>query len=137
MTAANQQIVSAFEDLGLTPDQIAEQFEYDEGAVKTILFQCSSVYRKAAKGDVSLQYSDDDAERAMQIIKDVAFGSEDDHLRFKAACRIVDEKKNRLDVQKSVSGLANFNIVNFNVRMQEALRSLEKTREKTLVIENS
>lgn len=49
MTALNQTILTAFEDLGLQPSDIADQYGLEPAAVKTVLIQFSTKFRNLVK----------------------------------------------------------------------------------------
>lgn len=132
MTACNQQIVSAFEDLGMTPEEIAADQDLELSAVKAILMQFSAAYRKYCKKDVEACFTDEEETMARQVIAEIARYNEDDRLRLRAAMYIRDDKKGRLDVMKSLVGL-NFNALTFNDQMRKAIEA--KNRSKSQVID--
>ena len=118
-----EQLRVAYEELAMSPEQIANDRELDLAAVKAGLMQASSKYRKACFGDSPaadvLNFSDDDLAAVNRVIKDIALGAEDDHLRFKAATYIRDDKKGRRDVVNGVKNMG-FNVLQFNQFMQQA-----------------
>lgn len=133
MSNIDLQIRDSFEKLGLTPEQIAHETEYDVMAIKTILLQCSSQYRKLVKKQPALGYTEMEAEEMKIIMLNVARYEEDDqHLKFKAARYIYDDFKGRNDVVKQVQGI-NINVINFNEQMKKALEARERTL-KTITI---
>lgn len=127
MTACNQQIVTAFEQLQMTPEEIAEDQDLDLASVKSILMQSSSQYRKACKTDDELNFTDDELTRANQVILNIAQYAEDERTRLRAAIYIRDDKKGRLDVVKAMTGL-NINVLTFNQHMQEALEAMKRAK---------
>lgn len=128
MTAASQQIVTAFEDVGLTPEAIAAEYEYEVSVVKATLAQYSSKYRSAATKDDDLGFKDDEAKEMQDIILQIARYSEDDNLRFKAARYVRDDKKGRLDLIKQLPGL-NISVLAFNAQMQKANEAIARAKQ--------
>lgn len=127
MTACNQQIVTAFETLGMTPEEIADDQDLDLASIKSILMQSSSLYRKACKTNDELNFTDDELVRANQVILNIAQYGEDERTRLRAAIYIRDDKKGRLDVVKAMSGL-NINVLTFNEHMQQALDAMKRAK---------
>lgn len=132
MTAANEQIVSAFEDSGMSVDEIAQGLGFDIIAVKAVLMQHSPIYRKQSKKEDALQFTEDEASEMKGIILNIARYEEDDqNLKFKAAKFILEDKKGRLDIGKQMPAL-NINVLSFNEQMKKALAA----EQRTLQIEN-
>ena len=127
MTAVNRAILVAFEELGMTPEQIAQQEDVDIAAVKAILMQFSSMYRKECKQDDTLNFTDDELVRANQVIINLMQYSEDENLRFRAAQYVRNDKKGRLDVVQQMAGL-NVNVLQFNDQMQRALAAMQRAK---------
>ena len=117
-----EQFRISYEELGMTPEQIAEDRELDLAAVKAGLMQCSSKYRKACgrsdEDEDDLNFSNDDLRRVNDVIKQIALGAEDDNLRLKAALYIRDDKKGRKEIVKAVQNMQ-FNVLQFNQAMQK------------------
>lgn len=127
MTAANSQIIAAYEDLGMSPDEIAQDQDLDVSAVKSVLIQFSTKFRKDIKVDESLDFTEDQVKRATDVILHLAQYSEDESLRFRAARYIRDDKKGRLDVIRSMTGL-NINVLTINEQMQKAIAAVNKSK---------
>ena len=134
MSAALTQIKVAYEEHNMAPDAIASEFDLDVVAVKSGLMQVSSKYRKDCgkedEDDDTLNFSNDQLKEVNQTLFDLAMGAEDEHLRFKAAAYIRDDKKGRLDALKNMNGLN----INFNLIQQAILAgraSLDATRAKS------
>ena len=131
-SATDQQIKTAFEESGMTPEEISEDLGFQVEAVKAKLMQVSSKYRKAcgmeSLEEDALNFSNDQLQRANEVIYELAVGSEDDHLRFKAATYIRDDKKGRKEVVKAL-GNTSFNMFQFNGLLQNARQGAEKMRE--------
>jgi hypothetical protein len=118
-----EQFRISYEDLGMTPAEIAEDRSLDIAAVKAGLMSCSAKYRrdcgKEEPTEDGLNFTDDDLRRVNDVIKEIALGSDDDNLRLKAAIYIRDDKKGRKEINKAV-GSMQFNILQFNEAMQQA-----------------
>lgn len=115
-------IKSAYENEGMTPEQIADDRGLDLSAVKAGLMQCSSQYRKACgkedENDESHNFTKDELRRVNEVIFDTAVGAEDPHLRFKAATYVRDDFKGRKEIVRGVAG-QNINILTINQRLQQ------------------
>ena len=131
-----EQFKISYEELGMTPEEIAEDRGMDIAAVKAGLMQCSSKYRKdCGKEETAedvLNFTDDDLAAVNKVIKEIALGAEDDSLRLKAAMYIRDDKKGRRDVQKAVGGMQ-FNILQFNQMMQKT-REVSDFAKKAIIV---
>lgn len=136
MTAANISIIEAYETLGMTPEQIAETQGYDIVAIKTVLMQFSRVFRESteeaskdslSKEEASCEHlTKDEIEEAYRTFVDTMRYAEDDkHLKFKAACRIVDEGKGRLDKKKELQN-TRINVVQFNLQLINSRKAKER-----------
>lgn len=90
--AAGTQVVAAYEQLGLTPAQIAEQMEMEEGQVKALLYQLSSRYKQELGGTV------DSTDDLVRLYEDLARSSPVDAVREKALRWLIDEKRGRNDI---------------------------------------
>lgn len=128
MTAANEQIVTAFEVENMQPEEIAETFEYDVTAVKAILLQSSTIYRKASKQDITLAFNEQQAEEMKDIILSIARYAEEDHVRLKAAIHVRDDALGRLEMPKG--NTFNFQILQFN----EQMKKVKAAKERTLLV---
>ena len=122
MTAANQQIVTAYEDLQLSPEEIAAEQGYDIAAVKSVLLSSSVLYRKAVKKEPELGFNDQQHQDAIAVISSIMQYSEDENLKLRAATFIRNDIKGRLDVNKngSMTGL-NINVTMMQEQMHKAL----------------
>ena len=133
MTAINQQIISSFEELGMSPEEIAEDQNLDLVSVKAILMQNSFLYRKKCKkGEDDFNFSDEELQAANQTIVSLMRYSEDENLKARLARYIRDDKKGRLDVVKSMTGL-NINVLAFNEQIKKAMEIVNKTPKPILV----
>lgn len=133
MSSENLQIKVSYEELGMTPEEIAEDRELDINAVKAALMQSSAVYRKNCdaedKDEAALNFSDQDLKQVNEVIKQIAIYGEDDNLRLKAAMYIRDDKKGRKEVVKAVGG-QQFNILMFNEAMKQVRGAASSVKQK-------
>lgn len=133
-----KRIVNAFEMLAMTPDQIAEKENVAVSIVKSVLFQSSSVFRKDAKKDKTIGYSEDEAQEMMQLVLKQARESEDEHLVAKNAKWVIDEFKGRHETADAgMKQLGNINVLNFNMMHNKALQAIERTEKKAIEINSS
>jgi len=145
--ATDNSIVVAFEDLGMTPEQIAEDQELELSAVKASLMQFSIKYRNILMGISTngipkddLDFRDQELKEANEVILDLMRWSDDDRIRAKLAMYIRDDKKGRLDARTALLGdfnnTLNINVMVFNERLQKAKearkRAIDITSEKLL-----
>lgn len=121
LTGINQQIVTAYETLGLTISQIQEAFQelaLDSLAIKATLMQFSEKYRNDNKKVVNNDFNDDELIEANQVMVSLMRGADDEHLRARMARYIRDDKKGRLDVH-GIRDI-NVNVMMFNERLLKA-----------------
>lgn len=90
--AAGTQVVAAYEQLGLTTTQIAEQMEMEEGQVKSLLWELSSRYKQEVGGTV------DSTDDLVRLYEQIARCSPNDSVREKALRFLIEEKKGRNDI---------------------------------------
>lgn len=128
-----QEIITMYETLGMTVEQIAADTELEVPSIKAILFQSSSLYRQDAKADDKLQFTETEAEEAKRIILNIARYTGDEHLQFKAARYVLDCKTNRIEAGTQLKHTT-FNVISFNEQMQRALAAQRKTEEKAIEI---
>jgi hypothetical protein len=129
MTAENQQIVTAYETLGMDAEAIASAMGFETFAVKAILNQESPAYRAALKSnDKTAEFDDNDEAVALDTIRYLAKNAEDDGIRLNAAKYLRNDKKGRLDVKRDIRSM-NFSITLLNGHMQQAMAALNKVRQ--------
>lgn len=133
MNAATTQIIAAYRQ-GMTPEEIAESLEYDITAVKAALMQSGSV-RKEVGSNPDLDFSDEDVLKFNEVIKEIAFYGDDDHLRLKAAMYGRDDFKGRRDAQKQIGGLQ-LNVVMINDEMKKARAALARSKSLDITTES-
>lgn len=151
MTAFNTAIVTAFEDCGLGAEEIAEQHGLELTAVRAVLIQCSSKYRKQIKKAEKAATSetlapaqnnedqkfelvaDEEFDEIRQAYKDLAFTSENDAVREKSLRWLLNEKKGRNDMVKSIKEAPQLSVNQFNFMLKEARENAKASREETTV----
>lgn len=141
MKSAVLQIKAAFEDGGMTPEEIAEDQELELGAVKAALMQSSSKYRKmCGKEDEELDdlnFSNDELRSINKQILYIALNAETNDGRpdFRtqlAACEYVrDDKKGRKEVMKQVQGNT-FNILQLNSQFKQAREAAKQATQQLI-----
>lgn len=123
------QIKKAYESEGMTPEQIAEDLQFDVLAVKAKLMQISSVYRKACnheslevvEDDPSLNFTDNQSRDFVNVIHELACDTTiSPDTRLRAAIYGRDDKKGRKEIVKAVQQTGNFNMFVFNEALQNA-----------------
>lgn len=122
----NQQIVHAFEELALTPAQIADQFSLEELAVKSTLMQFSKDYRKRMDSQIDYNLTDKEAFEAKETLVRLMRDSPDEHLQFKVAKYILDDKKGRLDIGKNMASIK-MDVTVFNQYLTQSKDAIEKS----------
>lgn len=141
-----RQLVSAYESNPggrETLEALAEEFALDVDVVTALLQSQSAVYRlrqdelRAAGTDLSVNpygetpagtIPDSTIELIQQAMIVTAMSCEDERLRFRAQCRVIDEKRGRLD-KKTMSVT---NITNFNAHFAELKRERELRRARVI-----
>lgn len=141
MSAALEQIKTAYEVNEMTPEQIAEDQDLDIAAVKAGLMQTSSKYRKACgmeeEDTDGLNFTNDELRRVNQVIYETALtaetpdGSPDFKTRLAAATYIRDDKKGRKEPVRHIAGNT-FNLLSFNEQLQKA-RQLGNSLKQQLI----
>lgn len=125
MTSELIALKESYENLGMTPAEIADDRGIPVMAVKSALATCSPKYNEDAKLELTngdgksghLAFNDDDEMEANEVIRSTMRHAESEKLRFEAACRIKDEKSGRLDKAKAVGDFMG-NLLAFNERLQ-------------------
>jgi len=133
ITAIDNQIVTLFEEAGLTPEVIAEQLSLDPLAVKASLIQFSLVYKdnvKIAKqaGNNDPIYDSDEVKIARDAILRVILTSDNEHAILRASESVIKEAKGRNDVSKVLKG-SQVNVVIFNEQLKRAREAKAKSLE--------
>lgn len=134
LTGANQQIITAYEVEGMSPDDIASALEFDIVAVKATLMQFSSKYREDSKHEPNLDFTIDEQLEARNAMVRLMRQSEDEYLVARLACKIRDDGKGRLDIGSNMRGL-NINVVLINERIKQAQEAKQKVLANSPVLE--
>ena len=119
MTAASQQIITCYEELGMSIDEIAAAGHGDPVAIKAVLLQWSQKYREEMKVNKAIDFTEEDHDQVLAVIRNAALFAEDEHLRFRAAKYIRDDKKGRLDLNKGLKNL-NISLQTFTLHLERA-----------------
>ena len=92
-------------ETGLGVADIAAELGVENGAVKSILAQCSEKYQKdlagGSGGEIPEDITDIEYREFLDGVKHIARYSEDEHLKAKMLIRLLDDKKGRLDARHS------------------------------------
>ena len=132
MSGEQESIKVAYEQLGMTPEEISEDRGLEVAAVKASLMATSGGYRKACgqepEDEDSLNFSDADLRDVNEVILQTAKYAEDPYLKLKAAIYIRDDKKGRKEVVKQM-GNQSFNILVFNEQMAKIREAKQKAIE--------
>jgi hypothetical protein len=131
MLSVDLQLKQAYEEGGLTPEQIAEHENLDIIAVKAKLMQVSPKYRDDSKGELAKQNNFDESEQELakkviiesMLCAERSDGTVDHKTRLDAAKYIRDDAKGRLD-NKGIKA-PQFNMLQFN-------QALINTRDKAM-----
>lgn len=141
MSSGNIQIVAAYEQAGLAPEDIAEQFGWEVEAVKAVLMSCSKVFyarvvaQEKTTEDPSPNIANEEAplfnsqevDEAKRAIAMLVTSTEDDHIKLMASKFVINEAKGRHDVKTLKH--ATFNISLINDRMLKAKQVQAKAIE--------
>lgn len=145
MTAADEAIVSLFEDQGWSPDAIAVDQDVEVESVKICLSQHSSLYRSLTEKPLDEKttspellalkeqstFRDGEKKEAAQIVADLARCSDNDSVRLRAAKLILEH-----DTKHNGKNIKNLNIgvIMFNDQLKRAREAKERARQKTIEI---
>lgn len=128
LSAEMEQIKISYEDLGMSPLEIAEDRQLQPESVKATLMACSVKYRKDCGAieteksgvvDDGLNFTDEQLQRVNARIFELAVGSENEVVALKAAMYIRDDKKGRHDAVKALGGMT-FNVLQLNQQFKRA-----------------
>lgn len=132
MSGEQESIRVAYEQLKMTPNEIAEDRNLEVASVKASLMATSVQYRKDCGQEPieedKLNFSDQDLIDVNEIILQTAKYAEDPNLRFKAATYVRSDKKGRLEPVKQLAN-SSFNILVFNEQMAKLREMKQKAIE--------
>jgi len=135
MTAGSQQIITAYEELGMSAEQIADDQDLDIAAVKAVLMQFSRDFRVAAgQSPKEIGFNDEQEQAVIDVISNIARGytEADERTQLRAAMFLRNDRRGRLDIGKQLTGL-NINVISFNEQMRKAIEA--KNRSKSQVVD--
>ena len=142
MAPANQQIVTAYEECGMSPEEIAVDMGFEVEAVKMILLSHSQAFSDKAltkaneamhaetveAADSQPLFGDNEMRIAKATIKELCVSSEIDAVRFKAAEFIINEAKGRNDLKALKD--TKFNVVMISETMSRARQAIERAKNR-------
>jgi hypothetical protein len=143
MLASHKQIVESYEQMGMLPEEIAVDQELEIVAVKAVLMQESSLYRKDCKKDISdkLNFNESEDEEMKNIILDCARsatlpdGSVDHRTRLKAATYVRDDRRGRLEPARMIQKGPTLNLLTINESIQQARVSAERVKKQLIDVQ--
>lgn len=134
----NGQVVSLYEQDGLSPDEIAEGLGFSIEAVKTTLLNGSSLYRRRQKnptnyapGEELEVITNEEFEQVKTAYKQLAISSEVDAVRERAGRFLINEKLGR---NKGITGLEKSSAINITL-INAHIEQAKKRAEEILDIE--
>lgn len=149
MSGSDQQIVTSYEELGMTVEQISCDTGWEPLAVKASLLQNSSLYRaeqnsKGATlenaGKVTPNPIEDfdqkDLIDSKTVLRELLHAEDDPHLRFKVAKFMRDEKKGRLDPIRAIKDIKNITVQQFNITLVKAREARARAAQKFIEVDN-
>jgi len=130
-------IRTGYEELGMTPEMIANDRELDITSVKAALLQCSPKYRKDCgmipeKEENNLDFTDNDLVLINGEIMRAALYAEDENTRLKACMYVRDDKKGRREIRAVLNAGNTFNLFQFNENIAKARENVNKMKERLL-----
>lgn len=141
MTAADKEIITRYEDLSMSVDEIAGDLELESDAVRLSLTQHSATYRSmirhgsAENGGESRVFNDLIATRAAKVMEQL-LDSDEDQVRFRAARFVIDEHKGRNDA--AIRGLKAAQQLGVSVlQINEAIKKARLMRLRTQELRNA
>ena len=130
MSTEVEQIRLSYEQLGMSPAEIAEDRQLEPEAVKMTLASSSAKYRKDCgleagnssdnnDGKTDLNFTDEQLLRVNDRIYEIAVSSDSEAVALDACKYIRQDKKGRLDAVKALAGTT-FNVLMFNEQLRRA-----------------
>ena len=141
MTNANLQVVNMYENLGLTPEQVAAQLDLDLVSVKSVLLQFSGVYKSMYKeavkeGQGNKYVTEMELEEMYSIVKQVARYDESGATRAKCAMFVIDDARGRRDKAKDERDFLkekNINVVVFNEKLSQTRQAIARNKNRNVI----
>jgi hypothetical protein len=135
MTINNEQIKQMYEELDMSPEEIATSEGYEIEAVKAALIAVSSQYRGALSNGVNTsskhphEYISDEEERTLfDAYKWIALNGEQEGVRAKVIRDLIAEKRGRNDIAKVVKG-TQVNVVLINDSIRKAREAIKRIKD--------
>lgn len=132
MNASNQQVLTCYRELKMTPEEIAIDYGYEVESIKYIIAQDAKGAVEKAESSKLFSSSDLDAAKSTMV---ELLTSEVDSCRFKAAEFIINEQSGRNDAVKdriAVFGNTNFNILMVNEALLKARQRMSEMEGKVI-----
>lgn len=129
MTTANQQIITLYDESGLSVEEIAQELDYEVVAVKAILSSYSEVYKSRNRKDTLTQeeeITDDEKAELLRRMKSIALYSEDENVAARLCRYLYDEKKGRNNIQTIGAGIRGLNVTVINQTISLANNAIKK-----------
>jgi hypothetical protein len=120
----NQQIVTLYENSGLSLEELSQVFSMEAETIKLALVQGSAKYREELKKDPAL-FNDGDLQSAVMTMTQL-LTAEEAGVKFRAAKFIINEKMGRHNI-KNVQQL-NINVNLFNNQLKKAKEAINKSK---------
>lgn len=134
------QIKTAYEEEGMSPEEISQDMGYEVVAVKAKLMQVSSKYRSACgkepEEESELNFSDEQLKIVTQEMFDLAMHTEDEHLKYKCLTYIRDDKKGRKDVVKATQQVP-INLLQFNQFLNSSKNMAQQAIQNAIDVTSS
>lgn len=135
MTAADKEIITRYEDLSMSVEEIAGDLELESDAVRLSLTQHSATYRGMVRSGGACGSAEPSvfneliANRAARVMEQL-LDSDEDQVRFRAARFVIDEHKGRNDA--AVRGLKAAQALGVSVlQINEAVKKARLMRLRT------
>lgn len=138
MTINNEQIKQMYEELDMSPEEIAISEGWEVEAVKAALIAVSSQYRGALSNGVNTsqskhphEYISDEEERTLfDAYKWLALNGEQEGVRAKVIRDLIAEKRGRNDIAKVVKG-TQVNVVLINDSIRKAREAIKRIKDSS------
>jgi len=144
MTSAVTVIKTAYEVENMTPEQIAEDQNWDITVVKAALMNCSAKYRKACGQEDENEDKLNFDKREQEIFKNVILetaqcaetfdGRPDYKTRLQAAMYGRDDAKGRKDIVRQMAHQNTFNVFALNETLQQAKVLANRAKQKLIEV---
>lgn len=128
MSGSDKSIVTMYETLGMSIEEIHQEDGWDLVSIKACLMQNSPVYRERVKCKMEDGFNEQDNRDSLQVVREAMHG-EDEHVRLRAAIFLREDYKGRRDVKASdLSRMGGITINQFNTYLQQANEARERAK---------